>query len=104
MITFLVSVQTQEIRLGDLMNALMANGGQASLKLLAAETGLHPSTAFRILSAAIDNGWIGRNDACGYRRATRSLAVDEEAAPAARRFPNVSVTSNPGSLPSTMAL
>lgn len=49
-------------RLSDLMNALMANGGQASLKVLAAETGLHPSTAFRILSAAIDNGWIGRND------------------------------------------
>ena len=49
-------------RLSDLMNALMANGGQASLKVLAAETGLHPSTTFRILSAAIDNGWIGRND------------------------------------------
>lgn len=50
-------------RLGDLMNALMANGGQASLKILAAETGLHPSTAFRILSSAIDNGWIDRNAA-----------------------------------------
>jgi IclR family acetate operon transcriptional repressor len=50
-------------RLGDLMNALMTNGGQASLKVLAAETGLHPSTAFRILSAAIANGWVARNDA-----------------------------------------
>ena len=49
-------------RLCDLMNALMMNGGQTSLKVLAAETGLHPSTAFRILSSAIDNGWVSRND------------------------------------------
>lgn len=50
-------------RLSQLMNALTANGGQATLKVLAAETGLHPSTAFRILSSAIANGWVDRNPA-----------------------------------------
>ncbi|MFZ1536645.1 MAG: IclR family transcriptional regulator [Chromatiaceae bacterium] len=53
-------------RLAALLNALATNGGGASLKVLSAETGLHPSTAFRILAAAAENGLIERNEAGQY--------------------------------------
>ncbi len=49
-------------RLVALLEALARNGGGASLKVLAAETGLHPSTAFRILASAVENGLIERGD------------------------------------------
>lgn len=54
-------------RLTALFDALAGSGGAASLKVLSAETGLHPSTAFRILGAAVDNGLIERNEAGHYR-------------------------------------
>ncbi len=54
-------------RLSALLETLVANGGVASLKLLSAVTGLHPSTAFRILSSAIHNGLVDRNEAGHYR-------------------------------------
>jgi IclR family transcriptional regulator, acetate operon repressor len=47
-------------RLTALLNALARHGGSASLKWLAAETGLHTSTAFRILAAAQSNGFVER--------------------------------------------
>jgi DNA-binding IclR family transcriptional regulator len=53
-------------RLAALLDALAGNGGVASLKVLSAETGLHPSTAFRILGAAADNGLIERDEAGHY--------------------------------------
>lgn len=53
-------------RLAALLNALANNGGSASLKVLSAETGLHPSTAFRILAAATENGLIERNESGHY--------------------------------------
>ncbi|MCC7277984.1 MAG: helix-turn-helix domain-containing protein, partial [Chromatiaceae bacterium] len=53
-------------RLAALLNALASNGGGASLKVLSAETGLHPSTAFRILAAATENGLIERNESGHY--------------------------------------
>jgi IclR family acetate operon transcriptional repressor len=37
-----------------------------SLKILSAETGLHPSTAFRILSSLISIGFVRRNEAGRY--------------------------------------
>ena len=49
-------------RLVALLEALARNGGGASLKVLAAETGLHSSTAFRILASAAENGLIERGD------------------------------------------
>ncbi len=49
-------------RLVALLESLARNGGEASLKVLAAETGLHPSTAFRILASAGENGLIERGD------------------------------------------
>jgi IclR family acetate operon transcriptional repressor len=54
-------------RLALLLEILVRNGGTASLKALAAESGLHPSTAFRILSSAADNGLVGRIDGGQYR-------------------------------------
>ena len=53
-------------RLAALLEALARNGGGASLKVLAAETGLHPSTAFRILAAAGENGLIERGEGGHY--------------------------------------
>lgn len=54
-------------RLTTLLEALVRNGGTASLKLLSAESGLHPSTAFRILSSAADNGLVERAEGGQYR-------------------------------------
>jgi DNA-binding IclR family transcriptional regulator len=54
-------------RLAALLDALTDNGGVASLKILSAETGLHPSTAHRILAAAADNGLVERNAQGQYR-------------------------------------
>ncbi|MFA7496348.1 MAG: IclR family transcriptional regulator [Acidithiobacillus sp.] len=54
-------------RLRLLMDALAAEGGQASLKTLAAITGLAPSTAFRILASAQENAFIVRDNAAQYR-------------------------------------
>ncbi len=52
-------------RLRALLEALAAAGGEATLKTLAADTGLPTSTAFRILAAAEANGIIQR-DAQGH--------------------------------------
>jgi IclR family acetate operon transcriptional repressor len=53
-------------RLAMLLEILVRNGGTASLKALSAESGLHPSTAFRILSSAADNGLVGHIDGGQY--------------------------------------
>lgn len=47
-------------RLSTLLEALADNAGPVSLKILAAETQLHPSTAFRILNALADHGLVER--------------------------------------------
>lgn len=49
-----------------LMDAIAANGGAVSLKILAADTGLHPSTAFRILGSLADAGYVERDSAGHY--------------------------------------
>ena len=49
-----------------LMEAIAAADGPASLKILSAETGLHPSTAFRILASLIDIGFVERDSAGHY--------------------------------------
>ena len=49
-----------------LLEALAGHGGPASLKVLAAETGLHPSTAFRILASLGDVGYVERDSAGHY--------------------------------------
>jgi len=54
-------------RLATLLEILVQNGGTASLKVLSAESGLHPSTAFRILASAVDNGLVSRIETGQYR-------------------------------------
>jgi len=54
-------------RMVALLDALSAQDGGASLKILAAETGLHPSTAFRILAALIEHDFVGRDEHGLYR-------------------------------------
>jgi len=54
-------------RAGQLLDAI-ANQDQepVTLKILSAETGLHPSTAFRILAALADIGFVQRDEAGRY--------------------------------------
>lgn len=59
------SIQVLE-RAASLLDALAASNGAASLKILAAETGLHPSTAFRILASLSDVGYVERDSAGQY--------------------------------------
>ena len=54
-------------RMTALLDALAAEEGGASLKVLAAETGLHPSTAFRILAALGEHEFVGRDEHGLYR-------------------------------------
>ncbi len=54
-------------RLATLLQILVQNGGTASLKALSAASGLHPSTAFRILASAVDNGLVSRIETGQYR-------------------------------------
>ena len=65
-------------RLVALLDGLAAAGGVASLKVLSAETGLPPSTAFRILAAAADNGLVERLPGAAYRLGPRLLALAAE--------------------------
>jgi DNA-binding IclR family transcriptional regulator len=53
-------------RMAALLDSL-ARHGQASLKLLAADTGLHSSTAFRILASLQQHGWVMRDSNATYR-------------------------------------
>lgn len=48
------------------MEAIAACHGPASLKILSAEAGLHPSTAFRILASLIEVGFVERDSAGHY--------------------------------------
>jgi len=55
------SIQVIE-RLARLLDVIAAQNEPASLKLLSAETGLHPSTAFRILASLAEQGFIERTN------------------------------------------
>ncbi|MHB8347521.1 MAG: IclR family transcriptional regulator [Acidiferrobacterales bacterium] len=61
-------------RLTALLEALARNREAVSLKVLAADTGLHPSTAFRILASAVENGLVVR-DGNRYRLGIRLLQL-----------------------------
>ncbi|MHB8453499.1 MAG: IclR family transcriptional regulator [Acidiferrobacterales bacterium] len=53
-------------RAAALLNAMAALSEPASLKFLSAETELHPSTAFRILNAMAEHGFVQRSDVGHY--------------------------------------
>ena len=54
-------------RLAQLLDAIAAQAEPASLKMLSAETGLHPSTAFRILSSLAEHGLVERTTRGNYQ-------------------------------------
>jgi len=60
-----VSIQVID-RSARLMEAIAATNSPASLKILSAETGLHPSTAFRILASLIAVGFVERDSVGHY--------------------------------------
>jgi len=60
------SIQVIE-RLAGLLDVIAAQDEPASLKLLSAETGLHPSTAFRILASLAKQGFVERTSRGNYQ-------------------------------------
>lgn len=49
-----------------LLDAISSNREAVSLKWLSAETGLHPSTAFRLLNSMVDHGFVTRESTGNY--------------------------------------
>lgn len=68
------SIQVIE-RMARLLDAIADYGKPASLKILSAETGLHPSTAFRILASLGEEGFIERDSVGNYQLGTRLLQL-----------------------------
>jgi len=66
-------------RMTALLDALAAEDSGASLKVLAAETGLHPSTAFRILAALIEHDFVARDEQGHYRLGPHLLSLAAKA-------------------------
>jgi DNA-binding IclR family transcriptional regulator len=63
-------------RAAALLDALGRAGGDASLKVLTADTGLHPSTASRILASLLAHGFVERGEGSGrYRLGVRLLQL-----------------------------
>ena len=68
------SIQVIE-RMMQLLDALAAQPGQTSLKILAQTTGLHPSTAHRILGVMVDSGFAERVETGSYRLGIRLMEL-----------------------------
>lgn len=62
-------------RAARLLNAIAQTDAPASLKVLSADTGLHPSTAYRILAALGEHGLVERNDIGHYRLGAKLLSL-----------------------------
>jgi DNA-binding IclR family transcriptional regulator len=62
-------------RMAGLLDAIARYPDPVSLKILAAETGLHPSTAFRILGSMTENGFVERDQAGKYRLGSKLLQL-----------------------------
>lgn len=59
----------------NLLDAIALNDNAVSLKVLSAETGLHPSTAFRILASLIEQGFVARDSAGAYQLGAKLLQL-----------------------------
>ena len=62
-------------RLSHLLDAIAAHDEPVSLKELAKATSLHPSTAFRILAALTEHGFIERSESGHYRLGVKLLQL-----------------------------
>jgi IclR family acetate operon transcriptional repressor len=72
------SIQVIE-RLTKLLDAIAAHGEAVSLKVLAAETGLHPSTAFRILASLAEHGFVVRTERGNYQLGNKLVRLGSRA-------------------------
>lgn len=62
-------------RMAQLLEAIARYTHSVSLKVLSAETGLHPSTAFRILNSLAEHGFVERDEVGAYRLGRRFLQL-----------------------------
>lgn len=62
-------------RASQLLDAIARYSTPVKLKVLSADTGLHPSTAHRILHSLIDNRFVDRDDRGEYRLGQRILQL-----------------------------
>jgi DNA-binding IclR family transcriptional regulator len=62
-------------RMSSLLDAVARYPEPVSLKVLAAETGLHSSTAFRILDSMLSNGFVERDGAGKYQLGRKLLSL-----------------------------
>ena len=65
-------------RVSRLLDTLAAHDEPVSLKTLSGATGLHPSTAFRILASLIEHGFVERSLAGHYRLGPRLLQLGRQ--------------------------
>lgn len=72
--TLSASIQVLD-RMALLLDALARHGEPASLKYLAADTGLHPSTAHRILTALAGHGYVERVEPAGWQLGAKLLQL-----------------------------
>lgn len=72
-----MSIQVIE-RLASLIDVIAQYAEPVTLKILSAETGLHPSTAFRILASLIEIGYVERAGE-GYRLGVKLTALGRTA-------------------------
>lgn len=68
------SIQVIE-RLARLLDAIAGHEDAVSLKILSAETGLHPSTAFRILSSLAEQGFVERTSRGNYQLGVKLMQL-----------------------------
>ncbi len=59
-----------------ILDAISRYSKPVKLKVLSAETGLHPSTAYRILHSLIDNRFVDRNEGGEYQLGQRFLQLN----------------------------
>lgn len=64
-------------RVARLLETISVHGEPVSLKILAKTTGLHPSTAFRILASLIEHGFVERGEAGRYRLGVKLLQLGD---------------------------
>lgn len=68
------SIQVIE-RLTRLLDVIAAHEDPVSLKILSAETGLHPSTAFRILASLAEQGFVERTTRGNYHLGVKLMQL-----------------------------
>jgi DNA-binding IclR family transcriptional regulator len=68
------SIQVIE-RLARLLDVIAGHEDSVSLKILSAETGLHPSTAFRILASLAEHGFVERTSRGNYQLGVKLMQL-----------------------------